>query len=172
MQERTFGVIQFQKASHFINIFGHTGQGIPGLYFTGVVGNVFKIFKEKIFYLVKEKELGIPLRKYSITIEFPPKLKDMIGREEYLLDLELPALILFLQLSGNIRIRRLDKCFSSGRVGVDGRISSRTLCPRFLEQVGLKSGHRACYLNFDRLPIGITQLSLRQIHPQLFNSGN
>ena len=171
MQARTFGVVRYQKNHHFVTVFGRTSHGIPGIEFCGV-GNRFNIFKEKVLYIIKERGLAVPLRKYSITVESSPRIQEVLtSKRGSLCDLELPAFILFLQLSENIRISRLEMCFSSGRVGIDGQILSRKLCPHFLAAVSLKAGGRACHLGLDtKAPYG-NRLSLRHIHPRLFEGG-
>ncbi len=169
MHARIFGVVEFQKRYRFINIFGHGGHGIPGISFTGG-GPFLKVLKEKILYLIKDKGLTIPLRKYSITIELPSFLQSgAAGREEHLLNLELPILVIFLQLSENIRIKNLERCFCAGQVKINGTISSWRPSPQFLENIELKAGRRACYLALDdKIPSRITRISLRKVNPRLF----
>ena len=169
MHARTFGVIEFQKIYHFVNVFGHRAQGLPGLFFTGE-GHFLKVLKEKILYFAKDKDLTIPLRKYAVTIELPPFLQAKAAKGESLLHLELPILLIFLQLSENIRIKNLERCFCAGRVRIDGTISPWRPPSHFLQRVSIKSGYRACYLGLDEINASsnIPQISLKRMNPELF----
>ena len=169
MHARTFGIVEFQKLYHFVNIFGHSGQGIPGIFFTGG-GSFLKVLKEKMLYLIKDKELNVPLRKYSITVELPSFLQlGTATKGNHLLNLELPILVVFLQLSENIRIKNLERCFCAGQVKVDGTITPWQPCPQFLKDIEAKAGRRACYLGLDDIiPSKIARISLRKVNPQLF----
>lgn len=172
MHARTFGIVEFQKKNYFVNIFGQRGHGMPGLYFTGA-GYDFRVLREKILYLVRVKGLGIPLGRYAITTEVPGALSGgKACNGEHLLDLELPILILFLQLAESIRIHHLERCFSGGRIHVDGTIHPLTLGPRFLREVGRRAKERACYLSLDQVSGDfLAQISLRHIAPRLFCDG-
>ena len=120
METRITGIFPRAGKIKGVDIFGYTTKGIPGIDVVGM-GSLSKKLKEKIIYLSKMAQLKIPLRKYTICV-------DEMGGKELTLEervwLELPVLILFLSISKQIPIKKLEDCLCSGRIFVTGSLLS------------------------------------------------
>lgn len=120
METRIRGVFPRNGRFKGVDIFAYTSKGIPGIDVVGM-GTLSKKLKEKIIYLARLNQLKIPLRKYVICV-------DEIGAKELSSEekiwLELPVLILFLAISKQIPIKKLDDCFCSGRIFPTGKLMS------------------------------------------------
>lgn len=164
MQARTFGLVEHRGKERLVHVFGHRSHGLPGIQFTGA-GRALDVFREKLLFLVKERGLRIPLRRYSLAIDPPDPVRGSLAKEGGLEQLELPLFVLFLQLSENIRINRLDRCVSSGSIGIDGGIRSREPAQGALRGAG---GVPLRLLTLEPPREGAAQISLQHVHPRLF----
>ena len=100
----------------WIEIFGYTSKGSPGLEITGLNGKS-RNFKEKIIYLSKRRNLRFPILRYVLCLDIDDPNKSDI---EWL---ELPLLIAFWSMTENLPLKRLDNCFTSGKVSLEGEIN-------------------------------------------------
>lgn len=121
---RIGSVINFKSGKRHIEIFGHVSNGIPGLEICGLGGNA-KIIKEKFVFLSKNRNLKIPLKKFTLSLDGPIDLKEATWDE--VSDLELPLLIIFWSLAGFINLRRLHECITWGQVSSSGNIFQRAI---------------------------------------------
>lgn len=106
------------KGSHHlkcVEVFGYTSKGTPGLDVTGLNGKS-RQFKEKMIFLSKRRRLHFPLKRYVICLESEDISKYEI---EWL---ELPMLLAFWSLSSCLPLKRLDNCFASAKVSLEGKL--------------------------------------------------
>lgn len=104
-------------------VYGYCSKGLPGLEIVGL-GSFGRTLKEKIIFLSKQFGIKIPLKRYVLCIDLPAQLKKEKSVEDCRW-FELPILILFWTLSGNLELENLDNCIAIGKVQVSGTI----LCP-------------------------------------------
>jgi len=97
-------------------VFGYTSKGQPGIEIIGL-GAKGRAIKEKLTYLSKRRKLTFPVLRFVICIEGDNLDKSDI---EFL---ELPILLAFWSMAGVVPIKRLDHCFCSGRVSLEGQVS-------------------------------------------------
>ncbi len=124
MNLRTRSIYPYAGNYYPVDIFGYTSHGIPGLEIVGL-GKYGKAVKEKFIYLTRVKNLKIPKKRFVICVEGEfegKKFKD----EEYRF-LELPMLLMLWSLSGNLALKSLEDCFSSGKVNIDGKFENLKL---------------------------------------------
>lgn len=100
------------------DIFGYSSKGIPGIEIVGP-GKNNRFLKEKLIYLSKIMNLKLPLQRYVICIEGDAKKISDHNSQNWL---ELPLLILFLYLTKQISIHKLDDCLASGTISINGII--------------------------------------------------
>ncbi len=100
----------------WVEVFGYTSKGTPGLEVTGLNGKS-RNFKEKIVFLSKRRNLKFPILRYVLCLNIEDPSKSDI---EWL---ELPLLLAFWSMTGNLPLKRLDNCFSSGKVSLEGEIN-------------------------------------------------
>jgi len=117
MYTRLKGIYPKDMGYRSIDIFGYTTQGIPGIEIIGM-GTFGKQVKEKFIYISKVSRLEIPFRRYVLCIEASEKILTNDEKKW----LELPLLILFLSLSNQIPIKKLEDCFCSGIISATGII--------------------------------------------------
>ncbi|EQC48914.1 hypothetical protein M899_3170 [Bacteriovorax sp. BSW11_IV] len=102
----------------FIDLFGYTTKGIPGLEIIGL-GKRGKLLKEKVIFLTRSLQVEVPHRRYVLCFDDERLLE--LGVDDFR-NLELPVLILFWSLAGVIPFRKLDDCCSLGRFNIRGEI--------------------------------------------------
>ncbi|MBL6990900.1 MAG: hypothetical protein ISR65_14035 [Bacteriovoracaceae bacterium] len=102
-----------------VDIFGYSSKGIPGIEIIGL-GSIGKTIKEKFVYLSRMQKVKLHCKRYVLCVELGDNKKELL--KEDLHWLELPLLILLWSLSGHLPIHKLEDCFSSGRVSVNGNI--------------------------------------------------
>lgn len=106
-----------------LEIYGYCSKGLPGVEVVGL-GTLGRSLKEKLIFLSRQFGIKIPLKRYVLCIDLPAELK-----KDKSLDacrwLELPILVLFWTLSGNLELENLNDCIAIGKVQVNGTI----LCP-------------------------------------------
>jgi hypothetical protein len=111
------------------SIFGYTSNGLPGLEIVGK-GPTYRVLKEKIIYITKERKLKIPLKRFVISLnveeDFPLKTTHQ---------LELPVLILYWSLAGILNIQNLFSCLSLGRLDCSGSIELPNLDLEKIEEM-------------------------------------
>lgn len=102
----------------FIDLFGYTTKGIPGLEIIGL-GKRGKLLKEKVIFLTRSLQLEVPPRRYVLCFDDERLLELSIDDFR---NLELPVLILFWSLAGVIPFKKLDDCCSVGQFNIKGEI--------------------------------------------------
>jgi hypothetical protein len=116
-EERIIGVVPSLGRVKFMNLFGYSTRGIPGLEIVGM-GNRARTVKEKITFLSRQQEASLSLNRFVLGVD-PIHKKE---KEDGLDFLELPLLILYWSLMGWIPLKSLKNCFSSGRVYPGGAL--------------------------------------------------
>lgn len=121
MEIKINALIPRQSHFHWVHIFGYTSRSQPGLEISGL-GQKGRAIKEKLIFLSKKRKLKFNLNRFVLCVEG----SDGFDRGE--LDyLELPMLLAFWSMAGFIPIKKLENCFCSGRVGLEGEISCLNL---------------------------------------------
>ncbi|HLE10265.1 MAG: hypothetical protein A2504_04805 [Bdellovibrionales bacterium RIFOXYD12_FULL_39_22] len=118
MEEYIRGYYPGPKGISLVDIFGYSAKGLPGLEIIGL-GQSGKFIKEKILYICKSNGLKFQLKRYVICVDRDVEVKD----KNKILWLELPILILFLTLTGHLRIKKLHQFMSSGRIYLDNKVA-------------------------------------------------
>jgi len=115
-----------------VDIFGYSSHGIPGVEIVGV-GRYARQMKEKFVYLSRKKNLKFPKRRFVLCVE--GELEGKKFKEEEYRYLELPLLMMLWSLTGHLPLEHLEDCFASGKVSVEGEITTLALSP--MEQLKL-----------------------------------
>ncbi len=71
MNLRTRSIYPYAGNYYPVDIFGYTSHGIPGLEIVGL-GKYGKSVKEKFIYLTRVKNLKVPKKRYSSSLNFFP----------------------------------------------------------------------------------------------------
>lgn len=116
MEIKINSLIPYSGHLKWIEVFGYTSKGNPGLEVTGLNGRGRQL-KEKMVFLSKRRRLRFPLKRYVLCLEYEDISKYEV---EWL---ELPMLLAFWSLTENLPLKRLDNCFSSAKVSLEGEIS-------------------------------------------------
>lgn len=99
-----------------IEVFGYNSKSQPGLEITGINGRG-KTIKEKFIFLSKKRKLRYPLKRFVLCVEGENLDKCQL---DYL---ELPLLICFWSMANLLPLKRLDNCYASAKVSLDGEIN-------------------------------------------------
>jgi hypothetical protein len=110
----------------FIDIFGHTSKGIPGIEIIGL-GSYGRILKEKLIFFGKRRKLTYPPFRYVLCLDtFPldesllsPSSSSFQQNKEWC---DLSFFILFWFLAGHLSIHQLNNCLCFGKMSIDGTI--------------------------------------------------
>ena len=109
-------------------VFGYTSKGQPGIEIIGL-GTRGRAIKEKLTYLSKRRKLTFPVLRFVICVEGDNLDKADI---EYL---ELPILMAFWSMARVVPIQRLDQCFCSGKVSLEGEIDYLAISDQIWKQI-------------------------------------
>ena len=118
MNTSIFALLPHHSKIKMVTLFGYTTKGIPGLEIVGL-GNEGRKLKEKFIFICRDWGIQLPLRRFVLCFEGDYK---QFQKDQSLKSLELPLFILFLSLSQNLPISKLEDCLSFGEVRVDGQI--------------------------------------------------
>ena len=132
MNMRTKSLYPHAGQYYPVDIFGYASNGIPGIEIVGL-GKHSRSIKEKFIYLSRERKLKFPLKRFVLCVEGEvegKKFKD----EEYRY-LELPLLIMLWSLTGHLPLEHLEDCFASGKISVEGIVSSLLLSEKEQKQL-------------------------------------
>ncbi len=132
MNMRTKSLYPYAGQYFPVDIFGYSSHGIPGVEIVGV-GRYARQMKEKFVYLSRKKNLKFPKRRFVLCVE--GELEGKKFKEEEYRYLELPLLMMLWSLTGHLPLEHLEDCFASGKVSVEGDITSLPLSPK--DQKGL-----------------------------------
>ena len=124
MNMRTKSLYPFAGQYCPVDIFGYASNGIPGIEIVGV-GNYARTMKEKFIYL--------SLKRFVLCVEGEVEGKKFKA-EEYRY-LELPLLLMLWSLTGHLPLNDLEDCFASGKMSVEGEVTSLELSEN--EQIDL-----------------------------------
>jgi hypothetical protein len=121
MEDRLKAVIFVKGHEYYVDIFGYTTKGVPGVEIIGA-RSFSRPLKEKLIYLSKMCQIRFPRLRYVLCIEtdLPNKIF-----EEGIRWCELPLLILFWSLANIIPLKSLSGCVTSGKLSVQGDV----VCP-------------------------------------------
>ncbi len=111
-------------------VFGYTSKGQPGIEVIGL-GSRGRAIKEKLTYLSKRRRLTFPVLRFVICVEGENLDKVDI---DYL---ELPILMAFWSMANVIPIKRLDHCFCSGKVSLEGEVKYLEISPQLWKQLNI-----------------------------------
>jgi len=132
MNMRTKSLYPYAGQYFPVDIFGYSSHGIPGVEIVGV-GRYARQMKEKFVYLSRKKNLKFPKRRFVLCVE--GELEGKKFKEEEYRYLELPLLMMLWSLTGHLPLEHLEDCFASGKVSVEGEITTLALSP--MEQLKL-----------------------------------
>jgi len=156
MEIKINALIPRQNHFHWLHVFGYTSRSQPGLEISGI-GIKGRAIKEKLIFLSKKRKLKFPLNRFILCVEGSD------GFEKAELDyLELPLLLAFWAMAGLIPIKRLDNCFCSGRLGLEGEISCLNLSLnhwRRIEEALVRRKKSAIYFG-ESIPIESERIDL------------
>jgi len=134
MNMRTKSLYPFGGEYYEAHIFGYATKGIPGVEIVGL-GKHSRAIKEKFIYLSRQKQLKFPLRRYVLCVE--GELEGKKFKEEEFRYLELPLLMMLWSLTGHLLFERLDDCFLSGKVSVEGEVYTLKQNQKMLDRLEL-----------------------------------
>jgi hypothetical protein len=129
MQHCLKSFIPLERSSIGVHLFGYATKGLPGLEIVGL-GKMGRNIKEKLIYLTRQDKLVIPKKRFVLCLEFSDETKNL--KEEDLRWLELPLLILYWTLAEILPIHHLEKCFSVGKIALDGKVSTSGFSQKLL----------------------------------------
>jgi hypothetical protein len=124
-------LIPFGGQLKWMEIFGYTSKGNPGLEVTGLNGRS-RQFKEKMVFLSKRRRLHFPLKRYVLCFECEDVAKYDCQW------LELPMLLAFWSLTGNLSLKRLDNCFATAKVSLEGEITFMPISQSYWHELDKK----------------------------------
>ncbi len=101
----------------YLPLFGYATRSVPGLEIHGI-GKLGKNIKEKIIYVSKSYGLKASMKRYVLCLDQQMGLEDSTVTTYQ--NLELPLFIMYLYLTGNLPLQRLDNCFASGTITPSG----------------------------------------------------
>lgn len=121
MNSQIYSYILLQEKVYPVQVYGYSTRSIPGLEIIGLQGQS-KALKNKIIYFCRKNNLRIPPQRYVIGYEdfsFGEKLSSAKKTS-----LELPTLLLFLNLCGVLPLVKIENCFSSGTFTINGTLKN------------------------------------------------
>lgn len=137
MEIKINSVIPGQARDHQVEVFGYNSKSQPGLEINGLNGKG-RLIKEKITFLSKKRKLKYPLKRFVLCVEGDGLEKSQV---EFL---ELPLLICFWSMAGFLPLKRLDNCFTAGKVSLDGDIYFKPLTEEFFKIMEFSYGELLC----------------------------
>ncbi|MDA8792660.1 hypothetical protein N9N67_05410 [Bacteriovoracaceae bacterium] len=121
MNSQIYSYISYKDKFYAIQVYGYSSRSLPGLEIIGPHGQI-KNLKNKIIYFCRKNNLKIPPRRYVIGYEdFNLGKKLAIAENK---SLELPTLLLFLNLCGILGLAKIENCFNAGTFSIDGKLIS------------------------------------------------
>lgn len=132
MNMRTKSLYPFAGLYCPVDIFGYSSNGIPGIEIVGI-GKHARSMKEKFIFLSRKKKLKFPLKRFVLCVE--GELEGKKFKEEEYRYLELPLLLMLWSLTGHLPLQALEDCFASGKISVEGEVTSLHLTES--QQMGL-----------------------------------
>jgi hypothetical protein len=121
MNMRTKSLYPYAGQYFPVDIFGYASHGIPGVEIVGV-GRYARQMKEKFVFLSRKRNLKFPKRRFVLCVE--GELEGKKFKDEEYRYLELPLLMMLWSLTGHLPLEHLEDCFASGKVSVEGEITS------------------------------------------------
>ena len=153
MEIKINSLIPCSNQLKFVEIFGYTSKGTPGLEVAGL-GAKGRHLKEKLIYLSKRRNLKFPILRYVICIN---------GEELSRFDLswlELPMLLAFWSMTKTLSMKRLDNCLASAAVSLEGEINYLKLDPSFwlnMNKMLTRKNKQMIYIGNDE-PVNYSQI--------------
>lgn len=141
MEIKINSLIPYNGRLKWVEVFGYTSKGQPGLELTGFNGRS-RTLKEKMVYLSKRRSLRFPILRYVLCLD----LEDLSKCE--LEWLELPLLIAFWSMTGVLPLKRLDDCFASCKVSLEGNLTHMDFDDAFWESMHIQLNHKKKNVTF------------------------
>ena len=129
MQTQLQTCLFLKNQTIYLPLFGYASKSVPGLEINGL-GKTSKNIKEKIIYLSKEWKLKTPQKKFVLCLDQQMGIEDSSIKTYQ--NLELPLLLMYLYLSGNLPMARLDNCFASGTIAPSGEMHD--MLPKYVPE--------------------------------------
>lgn len=142
MLTRIIGFIPHNNKINYVNVFGYSTNGIPGIEIIGL-GKLSRPIKEKFYYLTKLSGAKLPLKRYVLCVE----VRDLPKDQHSLRWLELPLLTVFWSMAKILPIQRLHDCVASGRVGIDEVVEIFNLNSEHVHEKGKRFQEHWKYLS-------------------------
>lgn len=136
MEIRMHGIYTIGQQKNVIDLFAYSGKGLPGIEIKGPKKGLEQL-KEKFIYISRNRNLKIPMKKYTLCVE--GKAHNDTGKGAQYSLLELPLLILFWNMCEFISIHNLHNCLSGGFVSINGRIQSVPIKNEEYGKFGIKN---------------------------------
>ena len=127
MELRLKSFCQTSHGPELIDLFGYCCKGMPSLEVL-LHARTSRVLKEKIIFLTKSRKMRLPPRRYILCTD----IDGIRYSQNDLNDFELPFLILFWSMAEALPIKKLDDCVCSGKIQINGLITSRKLGPEHL----------------------------------------
>ncbi len=119
MQTELKAILPTSRGPQTVTLFGYSTKSVPTVDIHGM-GKSGKIIKEKILFVTKQRKLKIPIKRFSISVDF--QNGDERELNNYAQWLEFPLLLLYWYLTENLHIYHLGDCMTSGQVLTSGNI--------------------------------------------------
>jgi hypothetical protein len=113
----------------YLPLFGYSSRSVPGLEINGI-GKLGKNIKEKIIYVSKTYGIKSSTKKYVLCLDQQMGLEDSTVTTYQ--NLELPLFLMYLYLTGNFPMNKLDNCFASGVITPGGRM--KDMLPKLIPE--------------------------------------
>lgn len=171
MAQKILSALWVKEQAYPCAIFGHSGNSIPGLEIVGL-GSQGRLIKEKIIFLCKQAHLKFPLKRFLLCLDGIDHHDLKNVQAEYL---ELPILILFLALTGHLPLGRIDRCFCSGKLGLEAQTYFPHFPQQFWDQIKKRSttmGDLTLIGNFPNAPEEFPELCARELLRETLRTQN
>jgi|GEM_PF-664150 len=126
MEIKINAILKRGHSYHWVEVFGYSTKGQPGLEIVGL-GSKGRQLKEKLIFISKKRKLKMPLKRYVLCVDGEDVDK------AYIEFLELPLVLAYWSMAGILPLKRMDNCFSSARVSLEGEIFNMGLDSSFWE---------------------------------------
>ena len=152
-------IISKSGECELIQLFGYANKGLPGVELVGF-GQHGRHLKEKLIFLSRQNQFQFPLKRYVLCFE---QHRSIVDPKKWDLSwLELPLLILFWSLTGNLPIQRLDNCISCGAIDLEGHLRHYPVDLKKWQKIDEEHRQKEMHLNYigDALPLELQNIHL------------
>ena len=110
-------MLETERGIQGCHLFAYSSKALPSLEIIGM-GRRGKMLKEKIIYWLKRKNVRLLPLKYVVCLEHD--LLPTTDDEDNFRWLELPSLLLVLQLAEQLQLSSPHRCFCAGKLALNG----------------------------------------------------